>query len=133
MRIPQPEGARGSLKWIQRAVERAADFLVPAELPPVTWVSPLRTDEFAAYRDASFLRRLGLDDLDDSLAEFWPRRGPQWDALGRTDRAVVLVEAKAHIPEFISPASQASGASLTKITNAFAKVQSELGIGHRRD
>lgn len=133
MRNPQPEGTRGSLKWIQRAVERTPDLLVPPSLLPVTWVSPLRKDGFAEYRDAEFLRCLGLDHLAEDLANFWPKRGPQWDALGRAGNNVLLVEAKAHIPEFISPASQAAGASLAKISSAFSEVQRDLGLNTPQD
>ena len=69
----------------------------------IEWVSPLADDEYAEYRDASFLRRLGVELGRWPLCEFWPRYGPQWDALGRTDQGTVfLVEAKANIPEFVS-------------------------------
>jgi hypothetical protein len=94
----------------------------------IEWVSPLREDGFAEYRDASFLRRLDLDHLAYSLGEFWPRRGPQWDALGQAAEKTILVEAKARLPEFVSPASQASKASLLKIEGAFARVKQDLGI-----
>ena len=37
------------------------------------------------------------------LKDFWPPRGPQWDALGRIFKtAYFLVEAKAHVTELIS-------------------------------
>ncbi len=50
------------------------------------------------------------------LDNFWPQRGPQWDALGKSDKGTIfLVEAKAHIPEINSPGTQAKGESLLKI------------------
>lgn len=134
MRVVQPEGTKGSLKWLQRAVEARAPALeapILQALPGagrIEWRSPLRSDDWAEYRDAAFLDVLGLGDLSPRLAEFWPQRGPQWDALGVTDAGhVLLVEAKAHIGEFCSPASQASPQSLAKIREAMADTAKALG------
>lgn len=51
-----------------------------------TWLSPLQDDDYAEYRDAEFLHRLGLDELVPSLKQFWPRSGPEWDALSKSER-----------------------------------------------
>jgi hypothetical protein len=97
----------------------------------VRWVSPLAEDNFAEYRDASFLVRLGLEALTPNLREFWPARGPQWDALGVFDGGIVLVEAKAHIREFFSPPTTASGRSLEQIRVAFALTRASLGASEK--
>ena len=98
----------------------------------IEWRSPLREDDYAEYRDAAFLELLGLEHLKASLAAFWPRRGPQWDALGVTDfDHVLLVEAKAHIREFCSPPSQAGAASLELINAALRETAVGLGVGAR--
>ncbi len=128
MRIPQPDGKRGSLKWMQRAVNQRPDLLQPAVLPPLAWVSPLADDEHAEYRDAAFLTRLGLAPLASALSEFWPKRGPQWDGLATFTGGVVLAEAKAHLPEFATPHSAAGPVSSLRIAAAFAQVQHALGI-----
>lgn len=128
MRVEQPEGSRGSLKWIQRAVETRPEVLAHPDLAPIDWVSPLRNDAFAEYRDGAFLKRLNLSWLENELAEFWPRRGPQWDALGLAGDKIVLVEAKARVPEFVSPACQASESSLLKIRTSFDRVKDALGV-----
>lgn len=128
MRVIQPEGQRGSLKWIQQAVECCPHLLQPPRLPAVTWVSPRREDGFAEYRDAAFLDRIGLSHLSEALARFWPARGPQWDALGLTARGPVLVEAKAHVQEFFSPPTKAGAASRQRIEAAFRAVQEDLGL-----
>lgn len=133
MRVEQPEGQRGSLKWIQRAVETHSVALEPSALGPIHWVSPLRDDAFAEYRDGAFLRRLNLSWLEKDLIEFWPRRGPQWDALGLAGDKVVLVEAKARVPEFMSSPCQASAGSLRKIEAAFDRVKDDLGVASRLD
>ena len=113
MRIIQPKGERGSLKWLQRAVHEAWNDLnepIVSALRGATaieWLSPLESDDFAEYRDNAFLRRLGLDELRPELAKFWPQRGPQWDGLARSENGhVLLVEAKAHVGEFCSGPSQ---------------------------
>lgn len=133
MRIPQPLGSRGSLKWIQRAVATRPDLLQPAALPPIRWISPLAADDHAEYRDAGFLERIGQPHLAPALGAFWPGHGPQWDALGLAGGTPVLVEAKAHVAEFMTPASQAGPESLARIRAALAMVQTDLGAAPGRD
>lgn len=88
----------------------------------IDWLSPLTNDDYAEYRDAEFLHRIGEADLAPELAKFWPQRGPQWDALGRTDRGdLLLVEAKAHIAEMLSPATQAGDTSRPLIEASLAE------------
>ena len=138
MRAVQPQGTRGSLKWIQVLVNQRADLLdrlvrERCGLEPdeaIEWVSPLADDQYAEYRDASFLRRLGVELRRRPLREFWPRFGPQWDALGRTSKgSVFLVEAKANIPEFVSDASGAkSPASIALIDDSLKQVQRSLRV-----
>lgn len=82
----------------------------------IEWRSPLQNDDFAEYRDGTFLDRLDLSELKPQLADFWPRGGPQWDALGVTSCGTrLLVEAKAHVQEMCSPGSAASVKSLELI------------------
>lgn len=131
MRIEQPEGHKGSLKWMQRAVNTSPHRLQPDRLPPLTWVSPLAADGFAEYRDGGFLRRLGLGPLAPALADFWPARGPQWDGLATFPGGVVLAEAKAHLREFDTPPSAAGPTSARRIAAAFSQVQSALGLTPR--
>lgn len=62
---------------------------------------------------------VGAADSVLALASFWPRSGPQWDALGRTDTGeILLVEAKAHVGEMFSTATGATGAALEAIETA---------------
>ncbi len=85
----------------------------------VTWLSPLRDQRYAEYRDGDFLELLGRADLIPRLAKFWPARGPQWDAIATTDNDdVLLVEAKAHIAELCSPPTAASPKSRKQIERA---------------
>lgn len=128
MRVVQPEGTRGSLKWIQKAVNGRPELIQPPGLGPSRWLSPIAGDGFAEYRDGAFLERLGLGRLAPDLAEFWPSRGPQWDALGLDGAEPVLVEAKAHVREFMSSPTQAGGASRARIEAALASVKAALGV-----
>ncbi len=125
-RIEQPEGKRGSQKWLQRAVNgdpALLDGLILSKLAgasSISWHSPIKSDGFAEYRDAEFLKKIGAGNLTRQLADFWPSRGPQWDALACSDQdEVFLIEAKAHIGELCSPATQASATSRAKIQEAF--------------
>jgi hypothetical protein len=137
MRVPFDSAERGSQRWIQLAVNDHAAFLDRAirealgfnDSETITWLSPLREDEYAEYRDNSFLERLNLKLPTHPLKEFWPRRGPQWDALGRTSSdSFLLVEAKANLPELVSPACQASEESKSLIQRSLREVQEFLGV-----
>lgn len=74
---------------------------------------------------------LGIDLPECSLRDFWPAGGPHWDGLGRTSTGrLLLVEAKAHIPEMLS-STQAGDISKAHITQTLEQVQTALGV--RRD
>jgi len=137
MRVPQLSNGRGSLKWIQVAVNDFPSVIdsaihetgVVASDDAISWLSPLRDDEFAEYSDQDFLDRLSITLPRRSLESFWPKRGPQWDALGRTDSgAVLIVEAKANVPEVVSPGTQASSQSRELIDASIAETKAFLGI-----
>ncbi len=142
MRVPQQPGSKGSLKWIQLLINRHADVLsdkIWEQAPDlqgeaITWLSPLKSDQFAEYRDESFLARLGLQALSAELADFWPRRGPQWDALGMTSQGYpLLLKAKANIPELISHCGAKDPNSLRLIADRLKETQKWLGCQHTND
>jgi hypothetical protein len=138
-RVIQPVGTRGSLKWIQRAVnlkpltlDRPIAELTGISLP-ITWLSPLASDDYAEYRDDDFLRRIGAAPyLARKLESYWPRRGPQWDALGKSASGdVFLVEAKAHVKEIFSSGTQATEGSRAMIERALSETAEFLGAKPR--
>jgi hypothetical protein len=62
--------------------------------------------------------------LKKPLEEFWPARGPVWDALGTTSEGQpVFIEGKAHIPEAASSATRASAASRELIERSLAEAR----------
>lgn len=135
-RIEQDVAERGSQHWLQEMVGRApqlfADALIPElEMPTdvtINWRSPLKSDGFAEYRDAAFLARLGLTLTQRSLPSFWPRRGPVWDGLATSSRGdVLLVEAKANVPELNSPGTQAGPASARLIESSLTEAKGAFG------
>ncbi len=100
----------------------------------ITWKSPLKTDQFAEYRDDEFLKILNLDSrIVVPLEEFWPKRGPQWDALGLDNKTVFLVEAKAHVPEIVSPPTGAGPESKSRFIDSFAEVKEYLNVNNNID
>lgn len=129
-RVPQGLRPKGSQRWLQWFVNHAPRTLNEAiGLGPIAWRSPLRDDDYAEYRDEAFLARVGVTPARRSLDSFWPRGGPQWDALGRTrDGAVVLVEGKAHLNELYSPATMASESSLPLIRASLAEAAAALRV-----
>ena len=110
-RLPQNEAEKGSQKWLQKLVNEKPGVLNSEiwsslnfqEEEQVDWLSPLKCDDYAEYRDQAFLDLLGAKLEKLPLEQFWPKGGPQWDALGRSASGKsFLVEAKSHIPELIS-------------------------------
>jgi hypothetical protein len=98
-------------------------------LEPIIWLSPLREDEYAEYRDDTWLKRLSIELPKPSLKDFWPPRGPQWDGFGRTRSGkVILLEAKANIPEIVSSACQTSDDSKLLIQKSLREVQKFLRV-----
>lgn len=60
-RFPQKKAARGSQHWIQFFVNDRPDILNKnIGLGNINWLSPLKSDEFAEYRDKAFLDLLGV-------------------------------------------------------------------------
>ena len=136
-RFPQLEGRRGSLKWIQFLVNDYPELIneplrEACGLSPyaqIEWLSPLRADNFAEYRDQAFLDRLSVRLKKRRLATFWSRRGPQWDALARSDRGdIFLVESKAHIGEIQFGGTKASIRSASLIDASLRATQSYLRV-----
>jgi hypothetical protein len=123
----------GSQRWLQVAVARTPHLLddafrragaIDAD-DTITWLSPVANDSFVECRDGEVLRRLGIDSLPHrQLSEFWPRRGPVWDALGKSSQGqLLMVEAKAHIPEAASPPSKASEVPLALIRRSLEEAR----------
>lgn len=139
MRYPTERANRGSQKWIQDLVNTNAHLLsnqiqlCRKDLlgKEILWISPLQDDNFAEYRDGSFLDKLGLSIHTPALQKFWPARGPQWDGLGKTTDGSVylLIEAKANIPEIVSNCGANSDKSLKLIKTSLEKTQEWVGAG----
>jgi hypothetical protein len=116
---------------LNRAIARELN-LTPAE--KIQWLSPLADDAYAEYRDQAFLAKLEAQPKRTSLSAFWPTRGPQWDALGRTNSGkLLLVEAKAHIGELLSTPCQAAGKSLKTIQASIDRVKRALAPRSQTD
>lgn len=133
---------KGSQKWLQIVVNEQPDLINPvlsdllglSQAGSIHWLSPVEKDDYAEYRDRQFLERLGIT-LEKPLTEFWPRNGPQWDGLAKTDRGdLILVEAKAHIPEMVSdPTGAKSKTSLTRIHNSLEATKQFVGSRSKTD
>ncbi len=122
-RVDEKTGAavHGSQLQIQLYVNNYVDKLsraVIATTPSIPqdaqieWVSPLRAEGYHEYSDDKFLEALELGAYRPQLAAFWPRRGPNWDALAKFKSAersgAILVEAKAHTTEIYGRGCDAS-------------------------
>lgn len=103
----------------------------------VNWVSPIEADNYREYRDSAFLKKLGIKNICDSqrpLSDFWPDKGAHWDALGKFDSQVFIVEAKGHIEEIVSPGTGATDPnSLKQIQAALQETKKFLRIKSEYD
>ncbi|MGO9176150.1 MAG: hypothetical protein ACLQED_08425 [Desulfobaccales bacterium] len=134
MRVPQlKKELKGSQKWIQDIINICPELLngliqqkfTSLSGREICWKSPLKEDDFSEYRDTAFLENINLQELVAELKKFWPKNGPQWDALGRTSdgRAFILIEAKANVPELVSFCGANDEKSLKTISESLAETQ----------
>ena len=131
------EARKGSQKWIQKLVNDKPEILnsriksalvLPGE-ENIEWLSPLKRFGYTEYRDQAFLNALNIKLDKFSLVQFWPKRGPRWDGLGRSSSGkLFLVEAKSHIPELFSSMSTKSEKSARKIHDSLEATQTYLGV-----
>ncbi len=124
-RFPQFSGEKGSKKWIQRLINEKPQLLNLevrknlnlSEHEEIQWLSPSEKDEYAEYRDQDFVDLLDVTLDKMPLADLWPEREPQWDALGKScSGKLFLVEAKSHIGELISTMQAEDEDSINKNT-----------------
>ncbi|MBE2256064.1 MAG: hypothetical protein IAE65_07680 [Ignavibacteria bacterium] len=141
-RHPQPSNGKGSLKNLQVLVnknQQLIDGYIKSSFcdlvnQDINWTSPLENDQFSEYRDNTFLLQVGLNAKLIDLYSFWPKIGPQWDALAKTEKGhVILVEAKAHIPEIVSPACSATPMSKKLIDTSLNATKKHLNITNNID
>ncbi len=141
-RIIQTKGTKGSLKWIQEVannkpllLDKPVKYFIEADKEQkIEWLSPKADDNYAEYRDQAFLDLLGIKQTKTKLKDFWPNRGPQWDALGRLgNEAYFLVEAKAHVSEIISSSQAKSPGSRSPLKKSMNKTQKYLGLKPQLD
>jgi hypothetical protein len=134
-----PRGYKGSKLHMQDAVadrlaeldNSIADALPALRGRALTWVSPLRTDDYDEYYDGDFLDALGLDAHKSALADFWPLGGPHWDALATVEGGgVVLVEAKARVHEARNPdrSGATAASSVARIAASTARSRAFFGV-----
>ena len=139
-RYPQDPNSHGSLKDLQVAInvkKKCLDAVISKVMGKqmkIDWRSPLQSDDYAEYRDEDFLKKLGLFKMKYTLSNFWPKNGPQWDALGVCGDEIILVEAKANIPEMVSPGTGAKNPqSINKIRNSLGEVKKYLNVSNSID
>ena len=96
------------------------------------WRAPLAAWAYVEPRDTTFWPAIERPDLAKLARGWWPSGGPSWDAIAIARRAaatdtVVLVEAKANVPEFGgAPCSATSPRSIEKITAALTAAHAAL-------
>ena len=103
------------------------------------WVSPLKKNDYCEYRDEEFLEKIGSEKHWPKLSEFWPERGPVWDALATVKakngaKGVILLEAKSHTSELKGGGCKAKDdASIAKIKSSLETTKQALGVKSEPD
>jgi len=140
-KVIQKNNGKGSLKDIQKLINNPLllNALILNKIPKIKsenieWLSPKSNDKFAEFSDDEFICKLQLN-LKKKLIEFWPKGGPQWDALGKTDtNEIFLIEAKANIREIVtSPTGAKNKTSLDLINKSLKETKSYLNIKNEID
>jgi hypothetical protein len=135
---------RGSQLQVRLYVNEHTDALTAAVIDQISdladragsveWRAPL-APRFEEPRDGAFLAAVGRQDLATSLHEFWPARGPVWDALAIVHlrdggQGILLCEGKSHPAEIYAGGTKASEGSRMRIGAALAATQDWLGVPH---
>jgi len=141
-RFSQHEAKKGSQKWLQKLVNDKPEILNSriwsslnfSEEEHIMWLSPLKNDDYAEYRDQAFLTLLDVKLCKVPLAQFWPKGGPQWDALGKSSSGkLLLVEAKSHIPELLSSLQAKDEGAIEEIKKSLEETRDYLGASAKID
>jgi hypothetical protein len=134
-RFKQPRATKGSQKWLQILINDKPEILhkelrrkldIPED-EEFKWLSPLKSDDYAEYRDQAALDLLGIGFETIVWQPFWVLMGPQWDGIGRAGERVFLVEAKSHIPELISSMQAKKPKSIKTISDSLERTKRQLG------
>ncbi len=137
--------AQGSQRQLQTYVNQFPDELNKAvcdALPSLAqrngelrWVSPLANENYTEYQDEVFFKVLGCGQSANRLKEFWPQKGPCWDALAKLEvegspdcKGVLLVEAKSHRVEIFGNGCCAKGKSLELIKKSLKETRDWLKV-----
>jgi hypothetical protein len=137
-RFVQRRASKGSQKWIQILINEKPELLNSQirqrfKLPnneKINWLSPKVEDDYVEYGIWEFLGKVEPTKLQKlPLNEFWPKRGPKWDALGHSSPGenLFFVEAKSHIPELISTLRAKDPHSEAKIKKSLDDTRKKLG------
>ena len=139
------DNCRGSLRDIQLLVNSNTDKLNKKihdsfhklDGEEIEWLSPLTEDNYAEYSGADFIDAVIRSTKTRQLIQldkFWPKRGPQWDALAVTNHGdIILVEAKANLPELVSRPSRASSTSKDRIMKSLECTKRSLDPNNEVD
>ena len=138
--IKQKSNGKGSLKDIQVLINENQDLincLIKNKIPElknlnIKWLSPLKND-YSEYKDKAFIDIIKVQ-LKKKLSEFWPNNGVQWDGLVKTDCGkILLIEAKANIPEIVTSGSKAEKKSKELIIKSLSETKKFLNVNNDVD
>ena len=119
---------------LARAIAEAYEAKSVVAPTRIRWFSPLKADDYREFGGMEYFTRAGNSEVARKWREFWPTSGrpPMWDGWAVADeggqKTVLFVEAKANVPELVTPPSGASPESLAQIVRAFGRAKSFIGV-----
>jgi hypothetical protein len=131
-------------RWIGTAADelnvrilRSLDMLRDWPVQKIEWISPLSADKYEELGDKAW-GEIGLPGPSPLEAGWWPKRGPEWDAVARVigpdgQVGALVIEAKGRGREIRGPGCHAEGASRELIKSALDDVKNDLDVGPQAD
>ena len=119
---------------LARAIGEAYEAESVAPPAHIRWLSPLKADGYREFGGMEYFAKTGDSEVVRKWRGFWPPSGrpPMWDGWAVADEGgeatILLVEAKANVPELATPPSGASPESLRHIVRALGRTKAFIGV-----
>ena len=122
---------KGSKYWMQEIVNNEffrKELENKLKNESLEWISPLENESYNEYKLTEDKLKEKIPDLQDVDFSFWPKNGPEWDAIALAEdgRVLYLFEAKSSEKEMKSSMSATSDISIEKICGSMRRVCEEF-------
>ena len=118
---------KGSKYWMQEIVNTKflrKELENKLGVNSLEWISPLENESYDEYKLTEEKLKKKIPSLKDVDFSFWPKNGPEWDAIALSEDGseLYLFEAKSYEKEMLSNMRATSDESIEKIRKSMRKV-----------